>query len=364
MIKKFKASDELSICILRLSAIGDVTHVLPVIATLKLNFPKAKITWVIGKFEYKLMAAMAGVEFIVFDKSQGRKAYKQIKKTLKNRQFDVLMQMQYSFRANRLAWKIKAKMRIGFDKKRSRELHGWRLTHRIKAVDKQHVLDGFMEFVKVLGVKQCVYQWDISTAQADRKFAQQFIEHDKINVVLSPCSSNPLRNWSVHNYARLCDYLQRHYQAHVILCGGPAQFEVDFAKAIVNQCQFAVTNITGKDTLKQLYALMKKVDLVISPDSGPLHIANAAQTPVIGLHAATTAKRSGAYSYAHLAIDCFEQAAVEIIGKPASQIRWGGQLIKKGVMDLIGLEKVQEKVDEVLKNHNSKSERGSIKTEL
>lgn len=352
MIKTVKPLSELSICILRLSAIGDVTHVLPVIATLKAHFPNAKITWIIGKLEHKLMAGMHGVEFILFDKKEGRKAYKEIKNKLKNRSFDVLMQMQYSFRANRLAWKIRAKMRIGFDKKRSRELHGWRLTHRINSVEKQHVLDGFMEFAKVLGVKNCIYRWDITTTQTDREFAQRIISDNTLNVVISPCSSNTLRNWSVVNYASLCDYLFERYQATIILCGSPVEFEVNFAKKIEKQANCPIINITGKDTLKQFFALVKRVDLVISPDSGPMHIANAAGTAVVGLHAATTAKRSGAYSNSHLAVDCFEQAATEIIGKPVSQIRWGGQLIQEGVMDLIKLNKVQEKVDLVLKNQS------------
>lgn len=106
-----------------------------------------------------------------------------------------------------------------------------------------------------------------------------------------------------------------------------------------------MVNITGKDTLKQLYALMKLADLVISPDSGPMHIANAAGTAVIGLHAATTAKRSGAYSYPELAIDCFDEAAIKFLKKSPDKIRWGGQIIKPGVMDLITAEMVIAKID-------------------
>jgi len=334
-----------SICLLRLSAIGDVTHVLPVIATLQKAFPEAKITWVIGMFEFKLLKDLKGVDFILFDKKAGRSGYKQLKDALLNQAFDVLLQMQYSFRANRAAWKIKAKTRIGFDKKRSRELHGYKLTHRIQAVEKQHVLDGFMEFVKVLGVEDLVYEWNISTTNEDKEIVQQFINKDKRNIVISPCSSNKLRNWSNINYARTIDYLCKKYHANVILCGGPSAFEIETAKEIETLSNYPVTNITGKDTLKQLYALIKEVDLVISPDSGPMHIANAAGTPVIGLHAATTAKRSGAYRYLNLAIDCFDQAATEVLNISPDKIRWGGQILKPRVMDLITVGMVYEKID-------------------
>ena len=337
-----------SICILRLSAIGDVTHVLPVIATLQKAIPDVKITWIIGTFEYKLLKGLKDVEFIVFDKKAGRAGYKDIKTTLAKRSFDVLFHMQYSFRANRIAWKVKAHSRIGFDKKRSREFHGFRLNKRIQAVEKQHVLDGFMEFLKVLGIKDFIYEWNITTCQEDQSIIQQFLDKNRINVIISPCSSNKLRNWTNENYAKIIDYMCDTYNANVILCGGPSAYEIETAKIIANLSHHSVINITGKDTLKQLFALMQAVDLVISPDSGPMHIANAARTPVIGLHAATTAQRSGAYSYLNLAVDCFEQAAVEILKKSPDKIRWGGQIIKEGVMELISVDSVKQKIDTVL----------------
>lgn len=337
-----------SICLLRLSAIGDVTHVLPVVATLQKAYPDAKITWVVGQFEYKLLKGLKGVDFVLFDKKAGRKGYQNLKQKLNNQIFDVLLHMQYSFRANRAAWKIKAKTRIGFDKKRSRELHGLKLNKRIQAVDKQHVLDSFMEFVKVLGVNDFVYEWNITTSNEEDLVVQQFIDSNKKNIIISPCSSNKLRNWSNQNYAKIIDYLSETFDANIILCGGPSAFEMETADEIVRLSNSPITNITGKDTLKQLYALMKLVDLVISPDSGPMHMANAAGTPVIGLHAATTAVRSGAYSFPHLAIDCFNQAALEILKKSPDKIRWGGQIIQEGVMDLITIDKVKEKVDLVL----------------
>ncbi len=337
-----------SICIVRLSAIGDATHVLPVIATLQKNFPKAQITWVIGTLEYKLMQGLKGVDFIVYDKKKGLKGYLALRKQLKHITFDALLHMQYSLRGNMAAWMIKAKTRIGFDKKRSRELHGLRINKRIQAVEKQHVLDGFMEFAVVLGVKEKIYQWNITTSDEDKVFAAGVIDKDKTNVIISPCSSNKLRNWSNENYAIICDYVIEKYGAQVILCGSPSPFEKQTAQHIEKLAKHSVINIAGKDTLKQLFAMMQVADLVVSPDSGPMHIANAAQTPVIGLHGATTSKRSGAYSFQHLAVDCFEQAAKEILKKSANDIRWGGQIIAEGVMELITVDAVKAKVDEVL----------------
>lgn len=341
-----------SICILRLSAIGDVTHVLPVIATLQKAYTNVSITWVIGKLEYKLMKDLPGVNFILFDKSLGRQGYKNLKNSLKNQVFDVLFHMQYSFRANRAAWQIKAKRRIGFDKKRSRELHGLKLTDRIAAIEKQHVLDSFMEFPKVLGISELYYQWPIVVDKKDHDAVEKFIKKGQKNVVISPCSSSELKDWSIECYVSIVNHLVNDYGAHVILCGGPSQREVEFSEMIESQADVAVNNITGKDTLKQLFALLQMIDLVISPDSGPMHIASAAGTPVIGLHAATTAKRSGAYNYQNLAVDCFDQAARQFLKKSANNIRWGSQVKCIGAMDLITVDAVKDKIAKVLESKN------------
>lgn len=341
-----------SICILRLSAIGDVTHVLPVVATLQKAYPNVSITWVIGKLEYKLMKGLPEVNFVLFDKSLGRRGYKNLKNELKYQVFDVLLHMQYSFRANRAAWQIKAKRRIGFDKTRSRELHGLMLTDRITAIEKQHVLDSFMEFPKVMGIADLVHQWPIMVEEKDRKIAGKLINKGQVNVVISPCSSSELKDWSIDGYVEIVNYLVNDYAAYVILCGGPSQREVEFSAAIESQVNVPVNNITGKDTLKQLFALLQNADLVISPDSGPMHMASAAGTPVIGLHAATTAKRSGAYNYQNLAVDCFQQAAQQFLKKSPDAIRWGSQVKCKGAMNLITVDAVKAKIAEALENKN------------
>ena len=93
---------------------------------------------------------------------------------------------------------------------------------------------------------------------------------------------------------------------------------------------------------------------MISPDSGPMHMASAAGTPVIGLHAATLAIRSGAYRFQHLAVDCFEQAAEQFLNTTADKIGWGSQITNQGVMDLVTIKMVEEKIDLVLATKGTK----------
>src|ERR1043165_10184788 len=96
----------------------------------------------------------------------------------------------------------------------------------------------------------------------------------------------------------------------IALCGGPSAYERQFGDEIlarVKQC--AAIDLIGKDTLKQLLALLRRASLVLTPDSGPMHMANAVGTPVIGLHAASNPARSGAYSFRTLAVDRYDAAA-------------------------------------------------------
>ena len=109
------------ICILRLSAIGDVCHAVSAVQAIQRHYPEAKITWVVGKIEAMLLQDMPGVEFVIFDEKQGKAAFKQLKETFKGRQFDVLLHMQVALRANLAARCIPAKVKVGFDWHRAKE---------------------------------------------------------------------------------------------------------------------------------------------------------------------------------------------------------------------------------------------------
>ena len=94
-------------------------------------------------------------------------------------------------------------------------------------------------------------------------------------------------------------------------------------------------DLIGRDTLKQLPALLARADLLLTPDSGPMHIANAMGTKVLGLHAATNPARSGPYSDRRYCADRYDDAMRRYLGKPAAEVRWGTRVERPGVMDLV-----------------------------
>ena len=143
-----------SICLLRLSALGDVTHVLPLVHTLQRAWPGVELAWVIGKAERKLLDGLPGVELIAYDKQTGLDGMRTLRRELSGRHFDALLLMQLAFRANLLSRCVRADRRIGYDRARSKELHGLFVDERIPAGAGPHVLDVLGSFAQPLGLRQ------------------------------------------------------------------------------------------------------------------------------------------------------------------------------------------------------------------
>ena len=334
-----------SICILRLSAIGDVTHVLPVIHSLQKQLPGVRITWVIGKTEARLLDGLPGVEFVVFDKSAGLHGYLELWRKLRRRRFDVLFHMQVALRANLAAMLIPARTRVGYDRERSKDLHGLFINQRIPRRNAQHVLDCLASFPTALGLKPALPEWHIPVSETDYAFADSVLDPARLNLVISPVASHELRNWPAERYAELADYAADHYGASVILVGGPSDQDQHYCRAIEQAMREPVLNICGQDTLKQLAALLAKADLLIAPDTGPAHIANAMGTSVLGLFAASNPRRSGPYHSLDWCVNRYPEALEQFTGQHVTNARWGTKAEFNGAMELISIADATEMLD-------------------
>ena len=327
-----------SICLLRLSALGDVTHVLPLIRTLRMAWPHVALTWVIGKGEQKLLEGLPGVEFLVYDKKAGLAGMRALRRELQGRRFDALLQMQVAARANLLSAFLPATRRIGYDRSRSKDLHGLFVNERIPDRPGIHVLDAIGSFCEPLGLKQTEVIWDLPVPDAAREWARAQWPDDGVpTLAISPCSSHALRNWRPERYAAVADHAARRGW-RIALLGGRSTLERETSDAILAAMQAPALDLVGKDTLKQLPALLERTDLLMTPDSGPMHIANAMGTKVLGLHAASNPRRSGPYSDIRFCADRYDDAARKYLGKPASALKWGAKIEHDGVMDLVTVE--------------------------
>ena len=335
-----------SLCLLRTSALGDVTHVVPIVRTLQAHWPQTRLTWVIGKLEHKLVGDLPGVEFIVFDKGACWHGFRSLRTQLAGRHFDALLHMQVALRANLLSALIHAPLRIGYDHARSKDLHGLFVNRRIAERSGEHVLDAMASFLEPLGLKQATVRWDIPIPAQAEAFAMQHLPVDAPTLLVSPCSSHTVRNWQPERYAAVMDHATTKLDWRIALCGGPSAHERAFGDAIVEKAKNKPIDLIGKDTLKQFLALARRASLVLTPDSGPMHMANAVGTPVLGLHAASNPQRSGPYSDRRWCVDRYDAAARKFRGKPAAELAWGTKLEYPRVMDLIEVNDVIERLEE------------------
>ena len=333
-----------SLCLVRLSALGDVIHSLPVVNTIRAHWPGIRITWIIGKTEYQIVRRIPGIEFIVLDKRPGLESFRELSRRLSGRRFDLLLLMQLSLRANLMSWFVKARIRLGFDAARSKELHGLFVNRRIPATPGQHVLESFLSFTETLGMKARLV-WDCCYSAEDAAFARKVLPRDRKTLLISPSSSHPLRNWTAEAYAEIADYAVVRHGMHVVLSGADTTRERSFARAILKRIHCDADDLTGKTDVPQLIALLAQVDAVVSPDSGPAHIADSAGTPVIGLYAATNPARAAPYLSRQWCVNCYPEAARKYLGKDHRDISWGTKIEKPGVMTLIRVRDVKEKID-------------------
>ena len=350
-------SEPQAICILRLSAIGDVCHAVAAVQAIQRHLPKAKLTWVVGKVEAMLLQDLPGVELVVFDKKLGLKAYGDLKRKLQGRQFDVLLHMQVALRANLASLMINAKRKIGFDWARAKELHALFMRERIAPQLRPHVLDGFAGFARHLGVPFLTQpgaqpQWQMPLAQADLDFAQAQLAPLRAAgcqrfLLICPAASKAERNWLPARYAAVADYAAT-LGFQVLLCGGPTPMELQLRDDIVQQAQTQLIDLVGKTSLKQLLALLQQASVVLAPDTGPAHMAVTVGTPVIGLYGHSNQDRTGPYLYRHYVVDAYHDELVRQTGKTAAQQPFGVRVKGSHIMQNISVAAVNNMLDHVI----------------
>ena len=337
-----------SICLLRLSAVGDICHLLPVVRTLQHQWPRTKLTWIIGKTEFGLVSDIEGIEFIVFDKAGGLSAYRGLRRQMSGRHFDVLLHMQMALRASLASLWVPAKIRIGFDRRRANDFQWLFTNHRIPYRNGQHVMESFFEFIRAMGIDKQVLQWRIPIADDILDTVRSKLPAASF-MAISPCSSMAYRNWTVEGYAAVTDYAMRRYGLPVVLTGGPRKIERQFGENIVRLCEYKPVNLIGQTSLKQLLAVLSEASVLVAPDSGPAHMATAVNTPVIGLYATTNPDRARSYLFPELVVNRYPEAVLEKYGKPVEALPWGTRVREAGTMEKITVSDVTAKLDQLQK---------------
>ena len=285
-----------------------------------------------------------GVRFLVLDKGSGLGGYRRLRRELAGERFDVMIQMQTSSRANLTGACVKADIKLGWDEARAREFHQKFMTHAIPATAFEHQVQGHLSFARTLGLDADEPIWNFPVATSEAEFAASVMPEGQRTLLISPCSSHPKRNWRAERYAAVAEFATEQLGMAVVLSGGPSKAELAFGRAIEEQTRTPVNNMIGKDTLPQLVAMVQRADVVLSPDSGPAHLANAMGTAVVALHASTWSRRSGPYHSLHRCVDKFAEAARHFRSCEPEDLRWGTRIEDDGVMDLIEVSDVTDQL--------------------
>ncbi|MGC1519953.1 MAG: glycosyltransferase family 9 protein, partial [Steroidobacteraceae bacterium] len=215
-----------NVCLLRLSAIGDTCHAAAALRAFQTAWPETRFTWIIGRLEAKLMTAiLPEIEFIIFDKSRTLGELRRLHAGLRGRRFDLLLDLQLSFRASLVSSLVRAPIKLGFDRLRAREFQWWFTNARIAPAASEHVLDSFMGFVRACGIEPTAPRWDLKLPAQALEYARGIVADSTPTLLISPCSSHTARNWPAERYAAVADYAAATHGMRVVLVGGRSAVE-------------------------------------------------------------------------------------------------------------------------------------------
>ena len=291
-----------------LSAIGDAVHVLPVANALKRAWPETRITWVVQPVPHLLVRDHPAIDdFIVFKRRRGLEGwlgFAEFARDVRERRFDLLLGLQVYLKAGVLTALAPASVKLGFDRARARDMQWLFTNRRIPAHEPQHVQDQYFEFVRDLGVDPEPPTWGIPIPEEERRAQAAFFEGlDRPACAVVVGTSKPEKNWTPEGFARVLEEVERAHGLRPVLVGGPSAIERRIADEVVARTRARVVDALGND-LRRLVWILDGSALAISPDTGPLHIARALETPVVGLFGYTNPKRSGPYRlYRDLVVD-------------------------------------------------------------
>jgi heptosyltransferase I len=258
--------------------------------------------------------------------------------------------LQANLRANALYPLIPARRKIGFDRRRGKDGHGWFIHETIPAA-REHFVDAYLAFARALGIDPGVPEWNLPVASDDAAHAQSLVAGlPRPLIAVQLAASKVERGWPMDRYAELIRKVATRWSAGFVLTGGPSATERALADQLVHQLanQVPLVNAVGRTAVPQLLALLSAVDLVIAPDTGPVHFATAFGTPVVGLYAVAPAQLSGPYFSRNLTVDKFDEAAQRFLGRTAQELPWNRRVHHPDAMKLIQVEDVLAKVDSAL----------------
>ncbi len=320
--------------IVMMSAVGDAVHVLPLVTAIKRHTPDAHITWVLQPGAASLVRGHWAVDdIVIFDRSRGLRAYPEVRRALAERQFDVVLALQVYFKAGIVTSFTHATVKLGFDRARARDLNWLFTTDRIAARDGRHVQDQYFEFLDALGVPYEPVTWDLGPWEQERAWQRDFLApFDRPIAPIVVATSKAEKDWMPERWAEVADALWHDFGLQPVLAGGRSPRELNAETIIMERATAPIVSALGSG-LRNLVGIMDGAALVLSPDTGPLHMSVALDRPVISLIGYSNPKRVGPYRRFHdLMIDAYGEPGEDY---PVSMENRRGRMARISVRDVL-----------------------------
>ncbi len=303
----------MNILIVKLSAIGDVIHTLPSLAALRRLYPQAHITWVVEEAAADLILNHPHLDEVLVSRRKAwikdvksgrfRKVWREIGqfiRKLRKRPYDLVIDFHGLFKSSIIVFLSGGKRKLGYDS--LQELSGLFLNEKIPEDMDKHAVDRYFDFPRYLGAKKERVEFILpQSADAENKVKLLLSSHglgENNYIAINPIAYWDTKLWDNEKFAKLADLIQEQLKKKVVFTGS----ESKSIEEITSKMKSTGINLGEKTSLMELACLLKKALMVITTDSGPMHLACAVGTPVVALFGPTDPKRTGPYGEGHMVI--------------------------------------------------------------
>lgn len=330
------------ICIVLLTGLGDVVHGLPLVNAFRRSWPDTRITWVVEPMPAGILQPHQAIdEVIVYEKKAGAAGVLDLRRRMAGKRFDLAINFNIYFKSIFATLFSGAPERWTFGRDRARDGVWLAGSRHLPARPRRHTQDMFLEFADALGVDPYPLEWGLEITPGEREQQRRLIEQldGRRAVALVPASANVKKDWPAERYVTVVNAIEHDLGARAVLVGGPGAREVGAARTIE-----ALADADAKplwmmeDGVRRLIWILDACSAAVAPDTGPLHIARALGTPVVGIFGHTNPWRVGPYrAFEHLWIDAYTEP-----GDAPDPSNWTPKL---GRMETIEPQSVIEKVE-------------------
>ena len=304
------------VCIIKPSALGDVVQTLPVLGALRQRFSRAHIAWVVNHAYASLLTPIPHLdEVIPFDRERyrgiGPRNWQEILgffRGLSERRFDLAIDLQGLLRSGLMTWATRASCRVGLTSARE----GARLFYTYRANDlpiEQGAVERYWKVVEALGAGECAREYSLALSPLEQEWACWAIGGlPRPIVALNPGARWQTKRWPADRFADVTDKALGRTAGSAVVLGGPG--EEPFADIVAARLHLPCVNLCGRTSLRQLAALLQQCDLLLTNDSGPMHLAAAVGTSTVSIFTCTSPVRAAPTGAAH----CVAQTSVSCKG--------------------------------------------------